>query len=81
MPSIEKMRKNQSWEEYCFEEAPPEQHQFRKTTKQINDATKKFLSCKFRDGEWCKAMEHDVGVNNYSITWHCGNCKVWQKRK
>jgi hypothetical protein len=26
-------------------------------------------------------MEHDVGVNNYSITWHCGNCKVWQKRK
>lgn len=40
------------------------------------DVFKRYDKCKNRDQAFCKKFSHDVGVNGYSILYHCKRCMI-----
>lgn len=54
-----------------------------KKKKEFEDADKaseRWNTCRHSDGKlWCNKLNHNVGVNGYSILFHCGNCPHYKK--
>lgn len=45
------------------------------------DVFVKFNNCRYNDGGVCILHNHLVGINGYSVKFHCGWCDDWEERR